>query len=634
MTHNCSPIRKLLTFTTCFIALTIISGKLSAQKVSDYMFDRYLIKEGMSQSSPMSIYQDRVGYLWIGNQSGVDRFDGYTFKQYSHDKKNSNSRSSGWVLDITEDKAGNIWTTDNYGHFSVLDRRTDQWKNYTTPLRDSLFKTNKNLPYFAAAPRSIYIDTLTDKIWLGTVGTGLISFDRHTNKFEHFPIHSNSIIGDLFAERVLQVRGLNNETLVVSTDVGIQYFNLKSKLLTKVFNSTDSLFLVGATDLKIDGVTVYVANKFGAFIYNTQTKALTIYKHQDGNENSIASNNVSGIYQNKYKNLLWLTIIGQGIDIINLSNQKIVHLNQTNARDNGITESNYSDIFEDKDHNIWISSSITGLMKYDPGKRVIGLINDKFPSDFNLGISSTWGTMVDKKGIVWIGEYFSGGGVMSIDRKNKIKKSYLKNVNGTSLRSWKFSEDAKGNIYAFTGNAYYGLILYVKPFNKDEFIKIGNVNDILPNAANYTNGTDFTTYKKELVLTGSKPIVLADSNGKMIFQYFNLPKELGKGILAEERKSPFELYILNEDGIFLFNEIDNSVKALTKNLKFNPREDIISSPTLHVVDNKMAFIATYGNGLIKVDFKKQTKIFLTLQDGIPNLYLYDIHAGKDNILWI
>jgi len=61
---------------------------------------------------------------------------------------------------------------------------------------------------------------------------------------------------------------------------------------------------------------------------------------------------------------------------------------------------------------------------------------------------------------------------------------------------------------------------------------------------------------------------------------------------------------------------------------------LFSGPSLHVVDNKYAFIATYGNGLIKVDFEKQTKTFLTLQDGIPNLYLYDIHSGKDNILWI
>jgi serine phosphatase RsbU (regulator of sigma subunit)/ligand-binding sensor domain-containing protein len=607
---------------------------LSAQKVSDYMFDRYLIKDGMSQSSPMSIYQDRVGYLWVGNQSGIDRFDGYTFKQYAHDKKNSNSRSSGWVLDITEDKDGNIWTTDNYGHFSMLERSTDKWINYTTPYRDSLFKANKNLPYYTAAPRSIYIDTLTNKIWLGTVGTGLVSYDRTTKIYERFAIHPESKFGDLISERVMYVRRFDKEKLLLATNVGLQYFDLKSKKISKVFNSSDSLFLVPINDIKIVGVTLYVANKLGAFIYNTKTKELTVFKHQEGNANSIASDNVNGIHYDKTKNLLWLTITGEGIDIINLSNQQIVHLNLLNAKDNGITESNYADIFEDKDHNIWVGSAISGLLKYDPGKRVIGLMNNKFPSDFNLGISSTWGMMVDKKGIIWLGEYISGGGVFSIDRKNKIKKSYLKNANGTTLRSWKFSEDAKGNIYAFTGNAFYGLMLYVKPFNKDVFTKVGNVNEILQGAADYVNGADFTTFKKEVILTGPKPIILADSNGKMIFKLYSLPKILEKGIFAIERKSPTELYVLNEDGIFILNEINNTAKPLTKGMKFDPSEDLYSGPSLHVVDNKMAFIASYGNGLVKVDLEKQTKVFLTLQDGIPNLYLYDIHSGKDNILWI
>ena len=616
------------------ILLAIVSIKGSAQKVSDFMFDTYLIKDGMSQSSPMSIFQDKVGYLWVGNQSGVDRFDGYTFKQYAHDKKNINSRSSGWVYDIAEDKDGNIWTVDNFGHFSMLDRRSDKWVNYTTPYRDSLFKANKDLPYFAATPRSIFIDTLSNKIWLGTVGTGLVSYDRVTKKYEHFAIHPESKMGDILPERVMYVRGFDKGKLLIATNIGLHFFDTKKKKLEKLFNSTDSLLLAPINDVKIIDHTIYVATKRGAFIYNLKTKALTIFKHQEGNENSIASDNVNGIHYNKNKNLLWLTIIGKGIDIIDMSNQKVVHLNSLNAKDNGIIESNYADIFEDKDHNIWIGSAISGLLKYDPGKRVIGLMNNKFPSDFNLGISSTWGMMVDHKGIIWLGEYISGGGVLAIDRKNKIKKSYLKNINGTTLRAWKFSEDVKGNIYAFTGNGIFGLSLFIKPFNKDAFTPIGNVNDLLADASSGLNGADFISYKKEVITIGSKPIILSDSNGKLVFQFYALPKGLEKGIYAIQRKSQFEFYVINDDGIFLFNEKENKATLLTKGMQFLQSEDLYTGPSLHVVDNKMAFIATYGNGLIKVDLEKQTKVFLTLQDGIPNLYLYDIHAGKDNILWI
>jgi len=166
-------------FATLFLIMNAtFSFNANAQKVSDFIFDTYLIKEGMSQSTSMSIYQDKVGYIWVGTQAGVDRFDGYTFKQYAHDLKNDKTRSTGWVLDIAEDKEGNIWTVDNQGHFSKLDRVSDQWTNFNIPFRDSLIKANKTLKYFFGTPRSIYVDSLTNQVWLGTNGIGLLSYNK------------------------------------------------------------------------------------------------------------------------------------------------------------------------------------------------------------------------------------------------------------------------------------------------------------------------------------------------------------------------------------------------------------------------------------------------------------------------
>mgnify|MGYP000553954691 CR=1 FL=1 len=55
---------------------------------------------------------------------------------------------------------------------------------------------------------------------------------------------------------------------------------------------------------------------------------------------------------------------------------------------------------------------------------------------------------------------------------------------------------------------------------------------------------------------------------------------------------------------------------------------------MQIVNDQFAFITTYGNGLVKVDFEKNTKQFITLVDGIPSLYLYDIYHDNRNNLWI
>ena len=108
------------------------------QNLSDFIFEKYSIKNGMSQSSANCLFQDKLGYIWVGSQAGLDRFDGYHFKQYNHDLKNEFSRAAGWVIDIKEDEKGNIWSSDTYGNIAYLNRINDHWENISIYVRDTL----------------------------------------------------------------------------------------------------------------------------------------------------------------------------------------------------------------------------------------------------------------------------------------------------------------------------------------------------------------------------------------------------------------------------------------------------------------------------------------------------------------
>ena len=104
----------LLLTSTLFISI-----KGGTQNLSDFIFESYSVKDGLSQSSAKVIFQDKLGYIWIGTESGINRFDGYEFKQYNHDIKNNNSRANGWIDDIKEDANGDLWTSDYFDHLHV-----------------------------------------------------------------------------------------------------------------------------------------------------------------------------------------------------------------------------------------------------------------------------------------------------------------------------------------------------------------------------------------------------------------------------------------------------------------------------------------------------------------------------------
>ena len=67
------------------------------------------MRDGLSQGSVNCILQDSRGFVWIGTQDGLNRFDGYACKVYKHDPADPRTVNDNWVLTIAEDSAGTLW---------------------------------------------------------------------------------------------------------------------------------------------------------------------------------------------------------------------------------------------------------------------------------------------------------------------------------------------------------------------------------------------------------------------------------------------------------------------------------------------------------------------------------------------
>jgi ligand-binding sensor domain-containing protein len=88
------------------------------------------VKDGLSSAVVNSICQDSYGFLWIGTENGLNRFDGYNFKVYKHDPSDSTSIPGDNINSVIEDHEGNIWVAG----FEVLakyDRNTNQFIRFS-----------------------------------------------------------------------------------------------------------------------------------------------------------------------------------------------------------------------------------------------------------------------------------------------------------------------------------------------------------------------------------------------------------------------------------------------------------------------------------------------------------------------
>ncbi len=122
------------------------------------------------------VYQGADGYLWFGTLNGLVRFDGKHYKNYFSDYTNPNSPSDNTIVDITEDKNGDLWFAGFYHGATKYNKRSGRFTKYASLTKD-------NNPYYG-----IYqlLNDARGNLWFGTAGRGLAKYNFENDSFQLF----------------------------------------------------------------------------------------------------------------------------------------------------------------------------------------------------------------------------------------------------------------------------------------------------------------------------------------------------------------------------------------------------------------------------------------------------------------
>ncbi|QSX77988.1 two-component regulator propeller domain-containing protein [Agrilutibacter solisilvae] len=85
------------------------AAQVAAVSYEDVRFQRYGVEDGLSQTSAVSMLQDEAGYVWIGTQDGLNRFDGYEFRVYRNDPRDPGSVPDNNVPILERASEGGFW---------------------------------------------------------------------------------------------------------------------------------------------------------------------------------------------------------------------------------------------------------------------------------------------------------------------------------------------------------------------------------------------------------------------------------------------------------------------------------------------------------------------------------------------
>lgn len=167
----------VLTFPTSSSLLAQLQPTLP----NEISFEHLSAQNGLATDKVISVTQDQQGFIWIGTQEGLHRYDGYELLTFTHDPDDETSLSNNTAEVIFVDQSGTIWVGTWYGlnRFDPLEKK---FKRYYNDVEDP-----KRLSHYQIQ------DIKQDKdghLWIGTGFGGVNRYDPNTDSFiryEHDP---------------------------------------------------------------------------------------------------------------------------------------------------------------------------------------------------------------------------------------------------------------------------------------------------------------------------------------------------------------------------------------------------------------------------------------------------------------
>ena len=375
-----------------YIKLVIISLLMSVLAIADT--GKLYTADKMSSSMIQCIIQDHYGYIWIGTDYGLNKFDGYHFTTYFTDSEDTTSIVNNEICTFLVDSHHRLWIGCSKG-LVRYDYDKNCFKRYHFP--NGWRPRVENI-----------IEDSQGNILLGTAGYGLYSIrsgedsPRRENEFKKRGI-------DDYCRRIFEDAQHN---LWRGNHVSVVTRIKTSNLHPTSFKDFKSPCGPVVSYLNPDRYGIYIVCMYGILRYDYRTGNLSDAKFDLSALDSNAS--ISKAFIDHAGNI-YIGTSGKGIMVIPRGSKSMKKVENRNGSFD-LASSYVSDIYEDKDNNLWVSCYKKGLFQLNPGREAFN--SWRFSTqDYILG-SSVSSIAESDNGDIWC--TVQKNGVYRFDRNGRI----------------------------------------------------------------------------------------------------------------------------------------------------------------------------------------------------------------------
>ncbi len=529
----------------------------------------------LSSSLINCIVQDKYGYIWVGTEYGLSKFDGYRFTNYLHNEEDTTSITDNIISDLLVDKKGNLWI----GCAKGLMRYNYEKNNFS------------RLQFPDGRKPRIYsmVESHRGDILLGTAGYGLYSVkdngiektanNRFTIRWERAYAERDS---DVFFTHIYEDKHhylWQSSHLLTFT----RFIEKQGKVQRKDFKSP---YGAPVEFIQHRPQAMLIVCMYGIIYYDYRTERIADAGYDLGTfKNHVTINNATFDHDGN----LYISTSEHGALIIKKGSNKVEQLENSNSNFN-LSTAFVNDIIEDKDNNLWIGCYKKGL--YLLNQRQQAFSSWSFSAQNYIIGSSVSSIAPGENGETWC--TVQNSGVFCFDASGKIiahptspagtciiykdRRGAYWISNGSALYSYNPHTGAYQEKLTFTSAGIYCMTddnqgnLYISVYSKGLYIynvESGKVT-VLNMRQRGNKGFLCNDWVRSMAFDHTGHLWIGTSNGVSCLNTKTLSfKDFGWNIILKDRQANGicegkngNMIIGTEEGLYLFDRKNNKTLAL------------------------------------------------------------------------
>jgi signal transduction histidine kinase/ligand-binding sensor domain-containing protein/CheY-like chemotaxis protein len=371
-------------------------------------FEHLTMRDGLSQSTVMSMLQDSRGYLWLATESGLNRYDGYSIREYRRERGNAQGLANDYIWKIAEDARGDLWLATMGGGIARWDRATDRFQQFRHDPKDSHSLSSDSI-------RTLLIDD-RGLVWAGTVRSGLNVLDPRTGRARRFlPRAGDS--RSLPADSVFALYQDRAGHIWVGTDAGLSRYEPATDDFSHFGTGSGAAF----SDVRVRAIhedhagALWIGTREGGLNrFDPGTGRITHFRHDPNDPGSLSNDRVLAIFEDDAQRL-WVGT-AKGLNLFDRRSGRFVRYMHDSESPFSLSDDDIWSLYQDRGGVLWVGTRAGGASHWQPSTWTLG--HYRSPLIHNTTVNAF---ADDGKGVVWVG---TSDGLVEIDTPTRQERRY------------------------------------------------------------------------------------------------------------------------------------------------------------------------------------------------------------------